>query len=65
MIGAGVAALALLIVATPLQGASRERVSYAKPDSLRQVFRVSSSVTRFGRQPYEAGKTSKLVESSY
>ena len=66
MIGAGVAALALLIVATPLQGASRERVIYSKPDSLRQSFRVTSSVVRYGQQPnVAADKASKPIESSY
>ena len=66
VIGAGVAALALLIVATPLQGASREHVSYAKPDYLRQSYGISSSVVHFGRQSYVGGdKRTKPVESSY
>jgi subtilisin family serine protease len=66
LIGAGVATLALLIVATPLQGASRESVSYAKPDSLRQSFRVSSTVVRFGQlSRIGAGKAAKPIESSY
>ena len=66
MIGAGVATLALLIVATPLQGASRGSVSYAKPDPLRQSFRASPLVERFGaRSQIGANKASRPVESSY
>lgn len=66
MIGAFVGTLALLIVATPLQGASREGVGYAKPDSVRRLFRASSTVARFGSQSRDVSyKASKPVESSY
>ena len=65
-VGAGVAMLALLVVATPLQGASRGSVSLAKPDSRSQSFWDSSLVARRGLQSRaEAKGSSKPVESSY
>ncbi|MGA9762460.1 MAG: S8 family serine peptidase [Gaiellaceae bacterium] len=65
MVGAFAVTVALLIVATPLQGARHENVSFSKPDSLRQTFRVSSTSARFGQSREASYRASKPVESSY
>ena len=65
-VGGGIAALALLVVATPLQGASRESVSYARPGFRSQSFRSSPlAVRRSFQSTAPAAKSSSPVERSY